>query len=324
MIPLANLVVSPNPPQCLYAVVGALPTIINQTDEDRQIDICYPIIAAAFGTNIPQIHQEALRHMPLLVSRTSSDAMESLVFPGLLDLFSGSDDVTVACACVRALAECLSKLPHGVFCESLCPRITAAWNRFDEPADLADAVWCVLQKLNAPPEVAMKQVVPMVSELLASDATEPPTQVALCKYIKDVTAALVAPRKNQSPAAKLKAPPLEAKRWQTKQPDDLAATREPEPPTDGKRWQAKPAAQTKRWQPKPAKDANPPAEAKRWQPKPTTAEAPLPIDAEEPPEDVPVLGMSPGLVTRTRTEGASKSSSASLFSGMKMGGKSNQ
>jgi hypothetical protein len=38
----------------------------------------------------------------------------------------------------------------------------------------------------------------MVSRLLASDATKPHTQVALCKYMKDAAAAVVTLRKSQS------------------------------------------------------------------------------------------------------------------------------
>jgi serine/threonine protein kinase len=296
MVPLADLLVSPNPPQCLYAVVCTLPTIIGQTDDDRQFEVCYPIIAAALGTHVAQIHQETLRHVPLLISRMSSGAVESLVVPGLLNLFSQSDDARVACACVRALAECPPKLAHGAFCEKVCPRITAAWNRLGEPADLTDAAWCVVQKLNPPPEVAMKEVVPMVSELLASDSTEPPTQVVLCKYIKEATAALIAPKKGQSAQARPKAPPLAAKRWQTKQPDDAVTGSEPEPLTDIMRWQAKPAAE----------------------------EPPVAAATDAPTQDVPLPGMFAGLATRQGSRSGSKRSNASMFSGLKMSGKSNQ
>jgi hypothetical protein len=195
MVPLADVLVATSPPQCLLAVTCSLPIIIDQVEDERQYELCYPIFAAALSTNASQIHKEALNHMPKLVAKMTSETIESCILPALIDLFSMSDDVKVVCACVHSLADCLPKLDHNPFSERVSPRITAAWNRLGEPGDLADAVWYLVQKLTASAEVTMKAVVPMVSEVLASDASPPPTQLALCRYIKDSATALLQPTK---------------------------------------------------------------------------------------------------------------------------------
>jgi SCY1-like protein 2 len=190
--PLAGLLTSPDPPQCLLAVLASLPIIIDQIEDGRHYELCYPIIAAAISTTAPQLHREALAHIPKLLDTMTSETVDREVVPALIELFSVSDDVKVVSACVQSLADCLPKIDHDSFSRRVVPRITAAWNRLGEPAALADACLYVVERLRVSVEVAMREVVPMVSEVLASDASPPPTQRRLCAYITARTEEFVA------------------------------------------------------------------------------------------------------------------------------------
>jgi hypothetical protein len=301
MVPLADVLVATSPPQCLLAVVCSLPIIIDQVDDERQYELCYPIFAAALSTSASQIHREALKHMPKLVAKMTREVVETDVLPALIDLFSTSDDVSVVCACVKSLAECLPKLDHNSFSERVGPRITAAWNRLGEPGDLTDAVWSVVRSSTSA-EVMMKEVIPMVSEVLASDASPPPTQLALCRYIKDSTTSLLQ-RKKPSCLSKPKAEgqpaaPPQPGRWQP--PAELSAGEifgnHPPLETPRRRWQAQVDLS-------PDNSANPPAETP-------------PPPAAEPESPLPVPSMFAGMNTRP-----AKRAGSTMFSGMKMGGK---
>jgi SCY1-like protein 2 len=191
--PLAALLVAPDPPECLLAVLASLPIIIDQTADGRHYELCYPIVAAALSTRVAQLHREALSHMPKMVDKMPNETVSGEVVPALIDLFSISDDVNVVCSCVQSLADCLPKLAHDQFARTVIPRITAAWNRLGEPAELADACLYLVERLQTSIDVTMGEVVPMVSEVLASDASPPPTQLALCRYIKQATAMLRPP-----------------------------------------------------------------------------------------------------------------------------------
>jgi serine/threonine protein kinase len=197
--PLAPVLANPDPPQCLLAVLASLPIIIDQIEEGRHYELCYPIMAAALSSTVSQLHREALSHIPKLLDRMTTETVDREVVPALIDLFSKSNDVKVVSACVQSLADCLPKLDHDSFSQRVVPRITAAWNRLGEPAALADACLYVVERLHASVQVAMREVVPMVSEVLASDASPPPTQRKLCEYIKQKTAELVAPKVGRSP-----------------------------------------------------------------------------------------------------------------------------
>jgi hypothetical protein len=307
MVPLAEVLVAPSPPQCLLAVVCSLPIIIDQVDDERQYQLCYPIFAAALSANASQIHREALGRVPKLVAKMSSEVIETDVLPALIDLFSTSDDVKVVCACVHSLVDCLPKFDHNAFSERDGPRITAAWNRLGEPGDLADAVWYVVQKLNASPEVVMKELVPMVSEVLASDASPPPTQLALCRYIKDSATALLQRKKSSwlsKPKAEAQSAAPPPKRWQPAAEPSAAdifgnrAALDTPPPPASRRWQA------------PVEPPAPDTSAKR-----PAAESPPP-PAAEPESPPPMPSMFAGMNTRP-----AKRAGAKMFSGMKMGGK---
>jgi hypothetical protein len=169
---------------------------LDRIEEGLHYELCYPIIAAALSTTLSQLHHEALRHMPRMVEKLTNEGVEGSLVPAIVELFSTSDDVKVVCACVQCLADCLSKLNHDWFSENVVPRITAAWNRLGEPAGLADACLYLIERLNPSIDIEMREVVPMVSEILASEASPPPTQLALCNYIKDRTAQLFAPKKS--------------------------------------------------------------------------------------------------------------------------------
>lgn len=82
--------------------------------------------------------------------------------------FSTSDDAKV----VRACGQCLPKLSHDSFSESVVPRITVAWNCIGEAAAIADA--CL--DLGGSPEVEIREVVSMVT-----------TVTGALRYLKDRT-----------------------------------------------------------------------------------------------------------------------------------------
>jgi serine/threonine protein kinase len=193
--PLQPLLASIAHPPCFLAILTCLPIIIDRLDDGLHYELIYPVISTALSSPLGQLHHEALQHMPSLVDKIPSDTVDQSVVPALIELFSTSSDVKVVSACVQSLADCLPKIAHDSFSERVVPRIAAAWNRLGEPGALADACLYVVERLNASVDVEVRQVVPMVSEILGSDTSPPPTQLALCTYIKERTAQMFTPRK---------------------------------------------------------------------------------------------------------------------------------
>ena len=186
-LPLSGLMIKPEPPECMLAVLHSMPIIINRIEDGKHYDLCYPIFAAALSTNVSQLHREALLQIPLMLSKMNTETIDTAVVPALIDLFSVSDDVKVVCSCIMSLANCLPKLDHNSFSERVVPRITAAWNRLHYPAELAEAAMYVIERIKPSLTVAMRDVVAMASEVLGCPDSPAPIQLQLCEYIKNTT-----------------------------------------------------------------------------------------------------------------------------------------
>lgn len=193
--PLESLLKNPHPPECMFAVLNSMPIIIDQTDDGMHYSTCYPIIAAALSSSVSQLHKEALKHMPTMINKMTNESVDNEVVPAIIELFSVSDDVHVVCSCIKCLANCLPKLSHDSFSTRVAERITAAWNRLHMPAGIAEACVYLIERLKASPEVTMREIVPMASEVLGAPNSDPPIQLKLCEFIKDATMRFVRSKK---------------------------------------------------------------------------------------------------------------------------------
>jgi hypothetical protein len=185
-LPLSSRMIVSEPPEFLLAVLTEFPLLIEKTEDGLYYDHCYPIMAAALTSSVTQLHREALKHISLMVSKMKNETVEKALVPAMIDLFYRSDSRKIACACIMSLTACLPKLSHGWFCEVVSPRISGAWNRLGRPGELADAVVAVIEEVNADVSVMVRELVPLASEVLASDQNSPMTQLKLCEFIQAV------------------------------------------------------------------------------------------------------------------------------------------
>ena len=183
--PLNPLFSSNEVPECLFALLTSLPGIMEHVDEPSYHQICFSMVNAALTSNAASLHREVLSHVPLIVSKMSNFSIENELVPQIIELYSTSSDVKIVASCLKCLAQCLPKLNHDLFAERVSEKITAAWNRLSNPPEIATATVSILQNSNVSPMIAIQYIVPMVSELLASDLIDPPTQLQLADYILD-------------------------------------------------------------------------------------------------------------------------------------------
>jgi hypothetical protein len=208
LLPLGDILTSPDPPQCLLAVLNCLPIIIDFVEDGRHYELCYPIVEAGLACSIgSQLHAEVLKHMPLMVRKMADSTVDSVVVPALIELFSVSDDAKVVSSCVRCLVDCLPKLNHDSFAERVVPRIRAAWNRLGRPPELAEACLTVMASLSPTIDRIMEDLVPLASDLLAEDRIPPPTQLKFCVFIKEATEAFL---RGKKPGVRIAKPETDA------------------------------------------------------------------------------------------------------------------
>lgn len=181
--PLRPLFTNSSSPECLLAIITCLPIIIENIEEHQYGEIVFPILRTALSSSISSLHQEVLNNVPFMVSSMSNILLERELIPVIVDLFSTSTDIKIVSACLKCVAVCLPKLNHNVIAEAVCEKITAAWNRLTGPPEIAQAALAILNNMHPVPEINIKFVTPMVSELLASDVIDPQTQLELCNYI---------------------------------------------------------------------------------------------------------------------------------------------
>lgn len=188
IIPLQPLFTNSDSPECLLALLTSIPAIVENINEYQYQQVCFPMISTAFSSNISTLHEEALKHIPLIVSKVTSTTVENELIPSIVELFSTSTDIKIVSSCIKCIAKCLPKLNHDVIAETVTEKITAAWNRLSGPPEMADAVLIIVKQLKATSLNSVRFVVPMVSEILASDRIDPPTQLALSEYILEAVA----------------------------------------------------------------------------------------------------------------------------------------
>ncbi|OHT15077.1 protein kinase [Tritrichomonas foetus] len=186
LTPLSPLFTNSSNPDCLLAIVSSIPLIIEQLDESQYSTIIFPLIQTAFTSTISALHKEALSHVPLMISKMSNNSIEHELVPQIVELFSTSTDIKIVSTCIKCLSICLPKLNHDLFAEQVSEKITAAWNRLSGPPELAEAALSVVLSLHTAIQTSVKFVIPMVSELIASERVDPPVQLQLCNYMYDI------------------------------------------------------------------------------------------------------------------------------------------
>lgn len=186
VVPLQPLFTKSDNPECLLAILASIPTIVDNINEYQYQQTCFPMLSTAFASNISALHEEALSHIPLIVSKISNTTVEGELIPSIVELFSTSTDIKIVSSCIKCIAKCLPKLNHDIIAETVTEKITAAWNRLSGPPEIADAVLVIIKQLRATSLNSVRFIVPMVSEILASDRIDPPTQLALSQYILEM------------------------------------------------------------------------------------------------------------------------------------------
>ena len=201
IVPLQPLFTKTDNPECLLAILASMPVIVDNINEFQYHETCFPMLSSAFMSNISALHEEALSHVPLIVSKISSTTVENELIPSIVELFSTSTDIKIVSSCIKCIAKCLPKLNHDIIAETVTEKITAAWNRLSGPPEMADAALIIVKQLKATSLNSVRFIVPMVSEILASDRIDPPTQLALSEYITEAVAHFIKFQSSSSSAA---------------------------------------------------------------------------------------------------------------------------
>jgi hypothetical protein len=178
--PLGKLMSVTKPPEMSLAALNSLKILLDRIDPDDHYDLVFPIVLAALQTDDLRLQVTAVRSVPLIVATMAPSAVRNVAIPKISDLLGSSLHHDVVSSCVESLTECLSKIDPDTFCEIALPKVLLGWRRI-RTSQLAGSIFELLKKLEPSLDVTMRAIIPLIADILAFPAVDPPIQLKLAK-----------------------------------------------------------------------------------------------------------------------------------------------
>jgi serine/threonine protein kinase len=193
IVPLRKILEMTVPEELALANLSVTPIIIDRVEVNSQCDVLSPLFIASLHSSSSRLRGEALKHIPLMIASMTEDVILASLVPTLLRFIDEISDISIVCAVLEGLGQCLAKVHPDTFCEVAIPKLMLCWNRVKQP-HLALAIEFVLRKLHPTSPMVCKFVIPIAAEVLASRKARPATQSQLATIINDSIDAIMSER----------------------------------------------------------------------------------------------------------------------------------
>ncbi|OHT11100.1 protein kinase [Tritrichomonas foetus] len=191
--PLSNLLTITRPPEMSLAVFSVMRILIDRVDQEKHLEILYPVYSAAFQSNDPRLHAAAVNYLPMIIKTLNTNALRTSVIPKLSEFLTVSQDPTVVSSCITALSDCVMRIDHDSYAELVLPMLTEAWKRLKNDG-VGNSILEVIEKLEPSMETKMTYIIPLISNLLANQVLDPMVQVKLVNIAQSTFAQLAKDR----------------------------------------------------------------------------------------------------------------------------------